>query len=113
MNRQSEHQEHTLRDRLAIERNDLAEERNVLAIQRNTLANERTFLSYARTSIMAFITGISLFKLFPGNPAIVVLGWISVAASVVIVLIGLWKYVGRIKSLAEAESKRAVDVHHD
>jgi hypothetical protein len=43
----------------------------------------------------------------------VVLGWISVAASVVIVLIGLWKYVGRIKSLAEAESKRAVDVHHD
>lgn len=109
MNRPSEQQELTLRDRLAIERNDLAEERNVLAIQRNTLANERTFLSYARTSIMAFLTGISLFKLFPGITAIMVLGWISVGASVVIVLVGLRKYIGRIKSLAQSEAKRSVD----
>lgn len=113
MTHKSDHPELTLRDRLAIERNELAEERNVLAIQRNTLANERTALAYARTSIMAFITGVSLIKLFPENLAVTVFGWVSVATSVVVVLVGLRKYVGRFRSLAKAGAKRSVDTHYN
>jgi uncharacterized membrane protein YidH (DUF202 family) len=36
-----------------------------LALERTVLANERTFLSYARTAVIVFITGVTVFKLFP------------------------------------------------
>jgi putative membrane protein len=92
-------------DELAVERNRLAVERNELAVERNELANERTILAYARTSIMGSITGVTLFKLFPENAAIQVLGWVLVGASVVVVLIGLYRFVRRHKSLLKAHAK--------
>ncbi len=94
-------------DHLAVERNELAVERNELAVERNILANERTVLAYARTSIMGFLTGVTLFKLFPGNLAMTVLGWVSISVSGVVVLVGLWKFFHRSKSLAKAQVKRA------
>ncbi len=93
-------------DELALERNELAVERNELAVERNELANERTILAYARTSIMGFLTGVSLFKLFPENLAMVVLGWVSIGASVIIVLIGLIRFVRRYRSLSKAHARR-------
>jgi putative membrane protein len=86
-------------DELAVERNRLATERNQLAVQRNELANERTFLAYARTSIMGFVTGVTLFKLYPENMAMLVLGSVSIAASVVIAMAGAFKSIRRYKSL--------------
>ena len=98
-------------DELALERNELAVERNELAVERNELANERTFLAYARTSIMGFLTGVSLFKLFPKSSAMAVLGWVSIGASVIIVLIGLIKFVRRYKSLLKARAARPKRSH--
>jgi len=96
-----------LRDALAIERNDLAVERNDLAIERNELANERTVLSYARTSIMSFLTGVTMFKLFPHILAMEILGWISIVISVVIIIVGLKKFIIKVKSLRRAHDMRS------
>ena len=93
-------------DELAIERNVLAVERNDLAIGRNELANERTVLSYARTSIMAFLTGVTLFKLFPESETMKLLGWISIAVSAILLLIGSISFVYRLRSLIRARKKR-------
>jgi len=97
----------TLRDELAVERNELAVERNELAVERNELANERTVLAYARTSIMGFITGVTLVKLFPGNMVIAVLAWFSIAVSALIVVVGLVRFFCRFKTLSKATSRRA------
>jgi len=93
-------------DELAVERNRLAVERNELAVERNELANERTLLAYARTSIMGFITGITMFKLYPENSAVQVLGWISVGVSAVIILIGVVKFVRRYHALLKTHKSR-------
>ena len=85
---------------------ELAVERNELAIERNELANERTILAYVRTSIMGFVTGVTLFKLFPHHTGMIVLGGISVGASVVIVSIGVVKFINRYKSLLRAHRRR-------
>jgi putative membrane protein len=98
-------------DELAVERNRLAVERNELAVERNELANERTILAYARTSIMGFLTGVTLFKLFPENTAMTVLGWVSVGASAAIVLIGLFKFLRRHRSLSKAHTKQPTQPH--
>jgi putative membrane protein len=100
-------EELTIRDALAIERNDLAIERNDLAIERNELANERTVLSYARTSIMSFLTGVTMFKLFPHILAMEILGWISIVIAVVIIITGLRKFVVKFRSLKRAHARRS------
>lgn len=94
-------------DELAVERNRLAVERNELAIERSELANERTVLAYARTSIMAFLTGVSLFKLFPGSAAVKAMGWASIAVSVLLVSVGLLSFVRRYRSLSRARKFRS------
>jgi putative membrane protein len=93
-------------DELAVERNVLAVERNDLAIGRNELANERTVLAYARTSIMAFLTGVTLFKLFPESETMKVLGWISIVLSAVLLVVGSVSFVHRFRSLLRASKKR-------
>ena len=79
--------------------------RECLALERTTLANERTFLSYARTAVMVFITGITVFKLFPDYLIIFILGWSAVLLSVILFFIGLKKYTRRFRSIAMIESK--------
>ena len=93
-------------DELAVERNELAVERNVLAVERNELANERTVLAYARTSIMAFLTGVTLFKLFPESHAMEVVGWISIVISFILVSIGLFNFIRRYRTLSRTNKKR-------
>lgn len=86
--------------------NDLAVERNVLAVERNELANERTVLAYARTSIMAFLTGMTLFKLYPLSQAMKVVGWISIVLSGILMSIGLYNFIQRYRSLSRAIKAR-------
>lgn len=71
-----------------------------LALERTTLANERTFLSYARTAIMVFITGVTVFKLFPDMLIIFVMGWVAVVVSTILFFVGLGKYMRRFGSLS-------------
>jgi putative membrane protein len=78
--------------------------RECLALERTTLANERTFLSYARTAVMVFITGITVFKLFPDNLIIFILGWAAVVVSTILFFVGLKKYTRRLRSMAIMES---------
>lgn len=82
--------------------------RECLALERTTLANERTFLSYARTAVMVFITGITVFKLFPDWLIIFILGWSAVLLSVILFFVGLKKYTRRFRSIATIESKCSI-----
>jgi putative membrane protein len=79
--------------------------RECLALERTTLANERTFLAYARTAVMVFITGITVFKVFPDILIIFILGWNAVLISVILFFAGLKKYIRRFRSIASIESK--------
>lgn len=79
--------------------------RECLALERTTLANERTFLSYARTAVMLFITGVSVFKLFPEIMTVFIFGWIAIGISVIVFFIGLNKYVQRYRAIEDIESK--------
>lgn len=79
--------------------------RECLALERTTLANERTFLAYARTAVMVFITGITIFKIFPGFLIIFILGWGAVLLSIILFFAGLKKYTRRFRSIAIIESK--------
>ena len=79
--------------------------RECVALERTTLANERTFLSYARTAVMVFITGITVFKLFPDNLIIFILGWCAVLVSTILFFVGLKKYTRRFHSITIMESK--------
>jgi putative membrane protein len=79
--------------------------RDCLALERTTLANERTFLSYARTAVMVFITGITIFKIFPEIQMIFIIGWGAALISVILFFAGLKKYLRRFRSLALIESK--------
>jgi hypothetical protein len=64
-------------------------------------------LAYARTSIMSFLTGVTGFKLFPHLLAMEILGWISIGISVVIIIIGLRKFVIKVKSLKLLHARRS------
>jgi putative membrane protein len=95
-------------DELAVERNVLAVERNDLAIERNELSNERTVLAYARTSIMSFITGMTLFKVYPHSLPMKVAGWVAIVVSGVLVVIGSASFIRRYRALARAHEKRKI-----
>ena len=85
---------------------ELAVERNRLAIERNALANERTILAYLRTSIMAFLTGLTLFEIYPHAPAMRVMAWISVVGSIILLVIGVTDFMLRYRSLSRTSTKR-------
>ena len=79
--------------------------RDCLALERTTLANERTFLAYARTAVMVFVTGITVFKVFPEFLIAFILGWGAVLFSIILFFVGLKKYARRFRSIAIIESE--------
>jgi len=79
--------------------------RECLALERTTLANERTFLSYARTAVMVFITGVTVYKLFPDNLIIFISAWCALLVSTILFFVGLKKYTRRFRSIVLMESK--------
>lgn len=75
--------------------------RDHLALGRTTLANERTLLGYVRTALAMAVVGASALKFFESH-ALLVLGWVFLAAGVATLLIGLrryWQMRGEISTL--------------
>jgi len=73
--------------------------RDYLALDRTILANRRTLLSYVRTFIGLFGGGIGLVELLD-NTVIMFVGYISMATSIPILIIGIIEYIKVKKSLS-------------
>lgn len=65
--------------------------RDFLALERTRLANERTLFSYIRTSLYLFLGGIALFQI-TGFERIKWLGYVSLALSIIILIIGIFRF---------------------
>jgi putative membrane protein len=79
--------------------------RDWLALDRTIFANERTFLAWCRTSLTLVIAGISLIKFF-GHSIYTAVGAVSVAAGVVIFILGYARYrrmLGHYRALSKLE----------
>lgn len=75
--------------------------RDQLAIDRTALANERTILAYGRTALGLLGAGAGAIELFEAA-TIILLGWIFVAAAVLVMAIGLASFVRVRRKIAEA-----------
>lgn len=65
--------------------------RDYLALERTKLANERTLFSYIRTSLYLFLGAIAFFQI-KGFERIEWLGYVSLALSIIILVIGIFKF---------------------
>jgi len=65
--------------------------RDFLALERTRLANERTLFSYIRTSLYLLLGGIALLQI-QGFERIEWLGYVSVTLSVIILIIGIFRF---------------------
>ena len=75
--------------------------RDLLAIDRTVLANERTLLAYVRTALTLLLVGLSFVHLPDLHPdpsfgglIYDVAGWLFVAAAVLVLVIGYFRYRG-------------------
>ena len=98
-------------DDLARERTELSElrtgmatERTDLAYERTALTNSQTFLAYCRTAIGTFAAGIGMFE-FINNANIIHIGVALMAASPIIVIIGLIHFL-TVRGRLQREVKR-------
>lgn len=66
--------------------------RDHLALERTRLANERTLFSYLRTSLYLLTAGIGILEIRSAWH-LRWLGWICLALSVVIVFLGVYRFV--------------------
>ncbi|MDA3833362.1 MAG: DUF202 domain-containing protein [Spirochaetales bacterium] len=78
--------------------------RDFLALERTKLANERTLFAYIRTSIYLILAGIAFIQLKDFD-SIKWLGYISLVLSVVLLVIGIWKYYRLNRQLKEFYKK--------
>jgi putative membrane protein len=74
--------------------------RDFLALERTKLANERTLFAYIRTSLYLILAGIAFLQLKDFDN-IKWLGFISLILSVVLLIIGIWKYYRLNQQLKE------------
>jgi putative membrane protein len=65
--------------------------RDYLALDRTKLANERTFFAYIRTSLYLILAGFAFLQI-EGFGSIQWLGYLSLGLSLVIFLIGTFRY---------------------
>jgi putative membrane protein len=79
--------------------------RDHLAYDRTVLANERTLLSWFSAAIALLAAGGTLIKLFPGEPGMVRLGFISLAVGVVSVIVGALRFLAVRKRLSRTYEK--------
>ena len=77
--------------------------RDYLAVDRTRLANERTFLSYVRTGIGVLAAGIGLIKLID-DQLLNIAGYILLVIFVVLIAIGLYRYVQTMRQINRAEA---------
>lgn len=62
-----------------------------LAAARSILANERTFLAYQRTALTELAVAATFIHFFD-HPALTVIGWALVPASVLTIVIGMARF---------------------
>ncbi len=65
--------------------------RELLAASRSVLSNERTFLAYQRTALTQLAVAATFIRFFD-HPALTVVGWLLVPASVVTIVLGVLRY---------------------
>jgi putative membrane protein len=65
--------------------------RDYLALERTRLANERTLLAYSRTSLYMLLGGIAFLQI-EGFRRIQWLGYLALILSVILILIGLYRF---------------------
>lgn len=78
--------------------------RDVLAIDRTRLANERTLLAWLRTGLMLLVSGVTLIKLFEGQPLAEITGYVLMPLGGVSAVFGLNRYL-QVKARIEAERR--------
>lgn len=69
-----------------------------LALERTKLANERTFFSFLRTSLYMILAGVALLQI-QGFDQMKWLGFVSISFSVIIFIIGIYRFVRLGKKL--------------
>lgn len=81
--------------------------REHLATARSILANERTFLAYQRTALTELAVAATFIRFFD-HPALTVIGWLLVPASVITMALGLVRYrrMRGLIQLMEADALR-------
>jgi putative membrane protein len=72
--------------------------RDYLAMERTKLANERTLLSYIRSSLYLLLGGIAIIQL-EGFENIKFIGYISLFLTVLLVIIGVYRFQNLNKQL--------------
>ncbi len=78
--------------------------RDHLAFDRTIPANERTVLAYMRTVLVGLVSGLTIIKLFPDDRTLVLAGYLSMAVSGIVFLIGVrnsLKFQKKIKQVYE------------
>ncbi len=84
--------------------------RDYLALERTKLANERTLFAYIRTSLYLILAGMTLIQLQHFG-SIQWIGIISLVLSVVILIVGIWRYRSLNVELKDYYKKK--DYHPD
>ena len=86
---------------------DLLPLRDRLAIDRTDLANRRTWLATARTALALFVSGASFLQFFEAS-WMRWLGWLFMALSLPVLLMGWRSYRRRHQNLLE-DARRAAE----
>ncbi len=76
--------------------------RDALAIDRTRLANERTLLAWLRTGLLLLVSGVTLIKLFEGQPLAEITGYVLMPLGAVAAAFGLHRYL-RVKARIETD----------
>ena len=76
---------------------------DLLALDRTRLANERTFLAYLRAAIMIGLSSITIIKLFPQQPVLQTIAWITLPFSFLLVGVGILRFFRLGRSLRQLE----------
>jgi putative membrane protein len=79
------HDEHILRDRLALDR--------------TRLANERTLLAYLRTTLVLVLGGVTALKLFPKELAMVVIAGVLLVVGLCTGVIGAAHFLTTVRRM--------------
>lgn len=79
--------------------------RDFLALDRTILANKRTLLAYLRTFIGLIAGGIGMIKLVTDG-IINIVGYIFIAVSFPVLIIGLIKYIKMQRTLADINKEK-------
>lgn len=74
-----------------------------LALDRTRLANERTFLAYLRAAILIGVSSITIIKLFPEQPSLLLLAQVTFPVSFLLAAVGAFRCFRLAQSIRKLE----------